>query len=123
MYSKNIRVEQAWRSLPIEERPATMVSTPSSYLDNTLRNVECSFSIGIPFAAIHVIESVGRGSYGECDKVEIEGISFFPRGTFYAAKRYLGLREVRFKSFEKETSVDLMHNGIVCSIGHTRSVL
>ena len=32
------------------------------------------------------------------------------------------LGKVRFKSFEKEVSVNLMHNGVVCSIAHTHSV-
>ncbi|MCO5554107.1 hypothetical protein L7F22_007633 [Adiantum nelumboides] len=53
----------------------------------------------------------------------MKGISFFSRGTFYVAKKYLGPPEIRLKSFEKELSVDLMHNGIVKrSIDHTREV-
>ena len=86
-----------------------MLEVPASYLDDTLRNMECSFSIGIPHAAIHVIKIVAKSSYGECNKLEIKGISFFPRGIFYATKKYLRLFEVHFKYFEKKASVDLMH--------------
>lgn len=111
--SKKIRAEQAHRVLPIEDRSLMMGDAPASYLDSTLHNVECSFSIGNPHQSIIIVETIGPGSFGECHKIEIQRISFFPKGTFYVAKKYFGLAKVRYKSFEKEVSMDLMHSSIV----------
>ena len=57
--SKKIRAEQARRALPIEDRSLMMGDAPAGYLDNTLHNVECSFSIGIPHQAIQLIDTIG----------------------------------------------------------------
>ena len=69
--SKKIRAEQARRAVPIEDTSLMIGDTPAGYLDKTLHNVECSFSIGIPHQAIQIIETIGRGSFGECRKIEI----------------------------------------------------
>ncbi|MCO5547566.1 hypothetical protein L7F22_001017 [Adiantum nelumboides] len=121
-FSKKIRAAQAHRAISVEDKEITMQNAPVNYLDSTLINSSYTISIGVEHDAILQLATLGRGAYGECQKVQMKGISFFPRGTFYVAKKYLGPPEIRLKSFEKELSVDLMHNGIVQSIGHAREV-
>ncbi|MCO5568904.1 hypothetical protein L7F22_056235 [Adiantum nelumboides] len=99
-----------------------MQNSHVNYLDSTLKNSSCTISIGVEHDAILQLATLGHGQYGECQKVQMKCISFFPSGTFYVAKKYLGPLQIRLKSFEEELSVDLMHNGIVRSIGHTREV-
>ena len=100
--SKKIRAEQARRAVPIEDTSLMIGDTPAGYLDKTLHNVECSFSIGIPHQAIQIIETIGRGSFGECHKIEIQGISFFPKGTFFVAKNILALQKSGINHLKKK---------------------
>ena len=115
--SKRRRVDQAKHA---QFQGATS-STGDASLPSSLRNSECSLTVGIPHDAIVYHERMGKGSFGECFTVSIKDISFFPEEIVYAAKKYKGLPKKRLKSFEKEIGIDLIHRGIVRSIGHTRS--
>lgn len=54
----------------------------------TMRNHLTAHVVVIPYEAIKEGCFLGEGSYGECREVTIQGISFFPLETVYAAKQY-----------------------------------
>ena len=83
-----MRATLAHRALCIDERDIAMENAPIGYLDSTLQNSLCIVSIGTDHDAITNLATVGYGSFVESHKVQIQGISFFPRGTLYAAKKY-----------------------------------
>ncbi|MCO5546586.1 hypothetical protein L7F22_000015 [Adiantum nelumboides] len=93
---------------------------PASLLKRSRRIFECTLSLGIPHDAIEYLGRLGSGSFGTCYRVCIHGITYFPSDINYVAKKYSGLDGQRYKSFEKEDSIDLRHSGIVRSIGHSR---
>ncbi|MCO5576773.1 hypothetical protein L7F22_030593 [Adiantum nelumboides] len=115
VFSKKMRIKLAADSLN-----SAGTEEPASLLKRSRRNSECTLSLGIPHDAIEYLERLGSGSFGTCYRVCIHGITYFPSDINYVAKKYSGLDGQRYKSFEKEDSIDLRHSGIVRNIGHSR---
>lgn len=90
-------------------------------LAKTEFNSECSFSIGIPKQAISVLSKLGSGSYGTVSKCQIKGISFLPESVPWCCKEFKGGIKSQLKNFGIESSIQLLHPGIVRPIAHTRS--
>lgn len=90
-------------------------------LAKTEFNSECSFSIGIPKQAISILSKLGSGSYGTVSKCQIKGISFLPESVPWCCKEFKGGVKSQLKNFGIESSIQLLHPGIVRPIAHTRS--
>lgn len=84
-------------------------------------NSECTFTIGIPKQAISILSKLGSGSYGTVSKCQIKGISFLPAAIPWCCKEFKGGIKSQLKNFSLESSIDLLHPGIVRPIAHTRS--
>ena len=116
-FSKKMRFEQSKEVKTLD--PAQPEST---YLSTTKYNSQCSYTLGIPVEAITFLEELGSGSYGTVNIVRIEGISFLPSHVSYVGKRFKGQGQSQLKNFGLESSVDLLHPGIVRPLAHTRCV-
>ena len=116
--SKKMRIHQATHA------EATSYDHPLARDDsllNTEFNSQCSFTIGIPKQAITILAKVGSGAYGIVSKCQINDISFLPASIPWCCKEFKGGMKSQLKIFGSESSIDLLHPGIVCPIAHTRS--
>ena len=62
---------------------------------------------------------IGSGSFGECKRVHVKGVSFLPEHITYCAKCYKRGDDTKHDNFQTEQSMQVMHPSIVRCIAFT----
>lgn len=88
----------------------------------TMQNHQSTHIVDIPYKPIKQRRYLGKGSYGECAKVTIQGISFFPLETDYAANKYKETSTAKLIECMKEAWMQLHYPHDEASMGDSFSL-
>lgn len=122
LLSKKMRIAQASQASHVEAFSSEQPQAREDALVQTEFNSECTFTIGIPKCAISILCKLSSGAYGTVFKCQINGISFLPASVPWCYKEFKGGLKSQLKNFALESSIDLLHPGIVRLIAHTRNI-
>lgn len=122
-FNSRFILSKKMRMLHATQAEASSFDHPLAREDALVRtefNSECTFTIGIPKKAISILCKLGSGAYGTVSKCQINGISFLVAAIPLCCKEFKGGAKSQFKNFGLESSIDLLHPGIVRPVAHTR---